>query len=42
MTLSSDPLDGHYQRKTRVPFGDPISLPAPLDLTLDTSDFPRS
>lgn len=42
VTLYSDPRDGHYQRLLRVPFGDPIALPVPLDLTLETADFPRT
>jgi Uma2 family endonuclease len=40
VTLSSDPLDGHYQRTMRVPFGESVELPEPIGLTLDTSDFP--
>ncbi len=42
VTLCSDPRDGHYQRKTRVPFGDAIELPEPIGLTLGTADFPRT
>ncbi|MCI2422591.1 Uma2 family endonuclease [Saccharopolyspora sp. K220] len=37
--LYSEPLDGHYRRLHRVPFGDPIELPEPFGLTLDTKEF---
>lgn len=40
VTLFSEPRDGHYQRSVRVPFGDSIELPEPINLTLDTKDFP--
>lgn len=40
VTLFSAPRDGHYQRQTRVPFGEPIALPEPIGLTLHTADFP--
>lgn len=41
VTLFSHPVDGHYQRQTRVPFGDSIELPDPVALTVETSDFPK-
>jgi hypothetical protein len=39
ITLFSDPKDGAYQAHTTVPFGTPITLPAPIDFELDTSIF---
>ena len=39
VTLFSNPVDGHYQHVTRIPFGEKISLPAPFDLDLDTDGF---
>lgn len=41
VTLFSQPRDSHYQRQTRVPFGDPIDLPDPVNLALDTAGFPQ-
>lgn len=38
-TLYSDPKDGVYVRGVTAPFGDPVRLPAPLDLTIDTGKF---
>jgi Uma2 family endonuclease len=39
VSLFSDPVDGHYQHITRIPFGEKISLPEPFGLDLDTSAF---
>ncbi len=41
VTLFSDPADGDYRHSERVPFGEPICLPAPFDLELATAGFPR-
>lgn len=38
-TLYWEPKDGEYLRAVTVPFGEPVHLPAPLDLTIDTSRF---
>lgn len=40
-TLFADPADGKYRQSRRVPFGEPIPLPAPFDLEIDTTEFPR-
>lgn len=39
VTLHTDPIDGAYRRIVTVPFGDPIRLPAPFDVDLDTASF---
>ncbi|TVT59053.1 Uma2 family endonuclease [Amycolatopsis rhizosphaerae] len=39
VTLFSEPVDGHYRTVERVPFGDSITLPSPIDLVLDTKEF---
>ncbi|MFI1018090.1 Uma2 family endonuclease [Streptomyces sp. NPDC020965] len=39
-TLFSDPRKGAYASSLRVPFGEPIQLPEPFDVKLDTSAFP--
>jgi len=39
VTLFSDPVGGHYQRSERVPFGKPVTLPAPIHLVLETNEF---
>jgi Uma2 family endonuclease len=36
VTLMSDPKDGEYTARTDVTAGDPLHLPAPFDLTVDT------
>jgi Uma2 family endonuclease len=41
-TLYGDPADGTYRVLDVVKYGDPIRLPAPFDLTLDTGEFPVS
>ncbi len=41
VTLYSEPADGEYRRVVTVPFGESILLPAPFDIELDTSQFPR-
>jgi Uma2 family endonuclease len=41
VSLFSQPSDGHYQHQVRVPFGEPIVLPEPFGLALDTTEFPR-
>ncbi len=41
VTLFSDPADGDYRHSERVPFGEPITLPAPFDLEIATVEFPR-
>lgn len=38
-TLYSDPDGGHYHRSVDTPFGKPVELPEPFDLTLDTTRF---
>jgi Uma2 family endonuclease len=37
--LYSKPNNGVYQESHRVPFGKPITLPEPFDLTLETGEF---
>jgi Uma2 family endonuclease len=37
VTLFSDPRPGGYRSRTRVPFGDEITLPEPFQIDLDTS-----
>ncbi|WP_031470921.1 Uma2 family endonuclease [Sciscionella sediminilitoris] len=39
VTLFSDPVDGHYQRASRSPFGAKVALPEPFGIELDTSGF---
>lgn len=39
VTLFSDPVDGHYRESKQVSFGEPIALPAPVELKLETADF---
>jgi Uma2 family endonuclease len=41
-TLYSDPAQGDYRRSARTPFGEPVTLPDPFDLALDTSEFPAA
>ncbi|MGH3546437.1 MAG: Uma2 family endonuclease [Mycobacteriales bacterium] len=40
VTLFSQPEGGDYRRSERVPFGEPIIIPAPFDLRLETAEFP--
>jgi Uma2 family endonuclease len=37
--LFSDPQKGEYAAEVRVPFGTPITLPTPFELSIDTSEF---
>lgn len=37
--LFSDPESGVYQESHRVPFGKEITLPEPVEMTLDTGEF---
>ena len=39
VTLFSGPNDGDYRHHTRVEFGKPVTVPAPFDVELDTSEF---
>ncbi|HWC84220.1 MAG TPA: Uma2 family endonuclease [Pseudonocardiaceae bacterium] len=39
VTLYSEPEGGHYQHSVRGKFGEPVELPEPLGLTLETADF---
>jgi len=39
VTLFGNPRDGSYADSHRVDFGEPITLPEPFDLKLDTSGF---
>ncbi|MFD4503232.1 Uma2 family endonuclease [Streptomyces sp. NPDC058457] len=39
-TLYGEPKGDVYQVLSSVKFGDPIKLPAPFDLTIDTGEFP--
>ncbi|MEU5851953.1 Uma2 family endonuclease [Saccharopolyspora shandongensis] len=39
VTLHSRPSNDRYWDQRRVPFGEPISIPEPFDLTLETKDF---
>jgi hypothetical protein len=41
VTLFWNPVDGDYRHSERVPFGEPITLPAPFELELATVEFPR-
>lgn len=41
VTLYSRPEDGGYQRSVRVPFGEPVTLPDPFRIELNTSAFPK-
>lgn len=38
-TVYSEPSNGQYLRSVTSPFGEPVELPAPFNLTLDTSQF---
>ncbi|WP_189265840.1 Uma2 family endonuclease [Streptomyces fuscichromogenes] len=40
ITLYGEPRDGVYRILRAVKFGDPIKLPEPFDLTIDTAEFP--
>lgn len=37
--LHSEPAEGRYRHLISAPFGKPITLPEPFDLTLDTAEF---
>ncbi|CAM3987491.1 Uma2 family endonuclease [Nocardiopsis rhodophaea] len=39
--LYETPKDGAYLKRTTVRFGDPLYLPEPFDLEVDTKRFPR-
>ncbi|MBB5072198.1 hypothetical protein BJ969_005286 [Saccharopolyspora gloriosae] len=41
VTLFSEPDGDAYRESHAVPFGKPIELPSPFDVTLETQDFPR-
>ena len=41
VTLYAEPADGVHRRVVTVPFGEPIHLPPPFGVDLDTSQFPR-
>ncbi|MGW0891761.1 Uma2 family endonuclease [Saccharopolyspora sp. NPDC002578] len=41
VTLFSEPDGDAYRESHAVPFGKPIELPSPFDVTLETEDFPR-
>ncbi|GAA3727680.1 Uma2 family endonuclease [Spinactinospora alkalitolerans] len=40
VTLYENPRSGRYLHSHTVPFGEKITVPAPFDLELDTSEFP--
>jgi Uma2 family endonuclease len=40
VTLFEEPENGAYRRAVRVPFGEPVKLPDPFGVELDTQDFP--
>ncbi|MEV1024428.1 hypothetical protein [Streptomyces sp. NPDC050264] len=40
MTLHSEPRGRVYRVLTTIEFGETIELPAPLNLTIDTAEFP--
>ncbi|MFF0679106.1 Uma2 family endonuclease [Streptomyces tendae] len=41
-TLYGEPKGDVYRVLSAAKFGDPLTLPAPFDLTLDTSEFPEA
>ncbi|WP_243791368.1 Uma2 family endonuclease [Saccharopolyspora gloriosae] len=41
VTLFSEPDGDAYRESHAVPFGKPIELPSPFDVTLETEEFPR-
>ncbi|MGI5225659.1 Uma2 family endonuclease [Actinoallomurus sp. CA-142502] len=41
LTLFSQPGDGGYLQATPIPVGGALSLPAPFEITLDTTTMPR-
>lgn len=42
LMLYTDPVSGEYQHVVQVPFGEPITLPDPFGLDLDTADSPST
>ncbi|MFD8644852.1 Uma2 family endonuclease [Streptomyces zaomyceticus] len=42
VTLFGEPKSAVYRVLRAVPFGEPLHLPTPFDLTLDTAEFPVS
>ncbi|WP_404793294.1 Uma2 family endonuclease [Streptomyces tendae] len=36
VVVFSQPENGSYQHEEKLPFGAPVHLPAPVDITLDT------
>jgi hypothetical protein len=38
--LYGEPTDGVYRILSAVKSGDPLKLPEPFDLTIDTGEFP--
>ncbi|WPP31686.1 hypothetical protein [Streptomyces sp. CL7] len=41
-TLYGAPEKGAYRVLSRVAFGEPIALPVPFDLVIDTAEFPET
>lgn len=39
VTVYSEPTSGYYQRIQRVPFGESLQIPEPVELLLDTAEF---
>ncbi|MFF6639385.1 Uma2 family endonuclease [Streptomyces althioticus] len=42
VTLYGEPKDDVYRPLKSAKFGEPIQLPAPFDLVIDTAEFPRA
>lgn len=42
MTLHGEPKDDVYRPPKSVKFGEPIELPAPFTLVIDTGEFPEA
>ena len=40
VTLFSEPTGSDYRHSERVPFGEPVLIPAPFELRLETAGFP--
>ncbi|WP_461036232.1 Uma2 family endonuclease [Streptomyces mayteni] len=41
VTVHSGPEHGHYRDTHRIGFGEPVTIPAPVDITLDTEILKR-
>jgi Uma2 family endonuclease len=39
VTVFSEPKDGRYHQSASYPWGDPVELPSPVDITLDTEEL---